>query len=371
MTKILVIEDETLLRIEVVEWLTFEGYDAIGAEDGRVGIEYTTRDTPDLIISDITMPRQNGYDVLLEIRANPLTTHIPFIFMTARAAHEDIRQGMILGADDYITKPFTRLELLQAIQARLQKKVAQEYMLQNQIDQLQSALEQEHEQRLMRAKLVAMFSHDFRNQLTVILSSNRLVRDFSHRLDEQRRLNYLNQIELSAKQLLQMLNDMLVVAQMEAGRLEVNLESLDAVEFIGTIVEEFKNIHEATHRLVFQGDSELMMLTDTRLLRQITANLISNAIKYSPRRGEVLIMLDKRDDQCVFSVRDNGIGIPEETQKELFSTFQRGSNVGKIEGTGLGLAIVKQAVDMLQGSIQVESQVGVGTTMIVMLPSNG
>src|SRR5260221_10488792 len=119
MTKILVIEDEAILRGEVAEWLTFEGYDVISAGDGVAGVECAFRDLPDLIISDITMPRLDGYGVLLEMHANAATAHIPFILVTARASHDDIRQGMALGADDYITKPFSRLELLQAVQARL------------------------------------------------------------------------------------------------------------------------------------------------------------------------------------------------------------------------------------------------------------
>jgi len=123
MTKILVIEDETILREEIVEWLTMEGYEAVGAEDGMAGVESALRYLPNLIVCDILMPRLDGYGVLFEVHANPATVNIPFIFLTAKAAHEDIRKGMGLGADDYVIKPFTRLDLLQAIQARLAKKV--------------------------------------------------------------------------------------------------------------------------------------------------------------------------------------------------------------------------------------------------------
>ena len=109
MTRILVVEDGTLLRAEMVEWLGFEGFDVEGAEDGLVALERIEQHTPDLIICDITMPRLDGYGLLLELQANPATAQIPFIFVTARSAHEDIRHGMSAGADDYITKPFTRM----------------------------------------------------------------------------------------------------------------------------------------------------------------------------------------------------------------------------------------------------------------------
>src|SRR5690349_8908794 len=116
MTKILVIEDEKILREEVADWLMLEDYEAMSAEDGIAGVEAAFRHLPDLIICDITMPRLDGHGVLLELRANSTTADIPFIFVTARASYEDVRTGMDLGADDYITKPFTRLELLTAIQ---------------------------------------------------------------------------------------------------------------------------------------------------------------------------------------------------------------------------------------------------------------
>src|SRR5258707_6017674 len=160
MTKILVIEDETLLREEVLDWLTFENYEVYGAENGLAGVEAALHYLPDLVISDITMPRLDGYGVLLELHSNPQTSSVPFIFMTARAAHDDVRKGMASGADDYITKPFTRRELLDTVQSRLQKKVTIEQERQREIDQLQQALTHEREQQLVKAKMVAMFSHD-------------------------------------------------------------------------------------------------------------------------------------------------------------------------------------------------------------------
>lgn len=168
MTKVLIIEDEAVLRDEIIEWLKLEGFEALGAGDGIEGTTVAFQHLPDLIICDITMPRLDGYGVLLELRANPLTATLPFIFVTARAAHEDVRYGMNLGADDYITKPFTRTEFLNAIQIRLEKKAQREEEFLRELGRWQEALEYEREQRLLKAKLVAMFSHDFRNPLASI-----------------------------------------------------------------------------------------------------------------------------------------------------------------------------------------------------------
>ena len=121
MTKILIIEDEASLREEVMEWLTMEGYEVAGADDGKEGVTLAHDFRPDLILCDIGMPRLNGYDVILDIRSHPNTQLIPFIYLTARSSHDDVRQGMSLGADDYITKPFNTRELVARIKAVLRR----------------------------------------------------------------------------------------------------------------------------------------------------------------------------------------------------------------------------------------------------------
>ncbi len=314
------------------------------------------------------MPRLDGYGVLLELRARQATAAIPFIFTTARAADADIRKGMNIGADDYITKPYARLDLLQSIQTRLEKKALFKSNHQRDIVLLQTALEQEQEQRLLKAKFVAMFSHDFRNPLTAILSSIGLVKNYAERMDESTRLKHLGRAESSVRQLLQMLDDMLFLAQMETNSLNIRKEPLDLGPFIQSIVEEFQEIHGETYTVYFDGDITDSIMMDPRPLRQITANLITNAIKYSPPGSEVRVTLENHEDYCRLTVQDQGIGIPETDQPRLFSAFQRGSNVSEVLGTGLGLAIVKQAVQMLGGAVQLESQVGVGTTVTVDLP---
>lgn len=368
MTKILIIEDEALLRQEVADWLTFEDYEVRTAEDGVAGVEAALSYLPDLIICDITMPRLDGYGVLLELRANPVTISIPFIFVTARAAHEDIRKGMASGADDYITKPFTRLELFQAIESRLQKKTAYEQERQSEIEHLQDAVTHEREQRLVKAKLVAMFSHDFRNPLTTILASNNLLTNYAERMDESRRLAHLSRIDASVRQLIQMLDDMLLIMQMDTGNVNFNPAPLNVEALFQPIVGEFQAIYGETHRITFESHFSGNIFADIRLLRPVAANLISNAIKYSPLGSEVRVVLDSVEDNFTFTVQDQGIGIPEADQARLFTAFRRGSNVGNVSGTGLGLAIVEQAVELHAGSIRVTSQIGLGTTMTVMIP---
>lgn len=151
MTKILVIEDDKSVRYNLVEMLMAEEFTAMGAPNGRQGVELAKKEQPDLIICDIMMPQMDGYSVLIQLREDPNTAKIPFIFLTAKADRTDLRLGMELGADDYLTKPFTRDELIAAIAIRLEKHAAmlQEYQseqrrtqaLQKQMQELRQVLD--------------------------------------------------------------------------------------------------------------------------------------------------------------------------------------------------------------------------------------
>ncbi|MEQ8674199.1 MAG: ATP-binding protein [Aggregatilineales bacterium] len=368
MTKILVIEDEDQLRDEVAEWLTYEDFEVIIAKDGVEGANAAILHLPDVIICDIMMPRLDGNGVLLHVRANSLTQLIPFIFTTARVSHADIRSGMSLGADDYVTKPFTQKELLEAIQTQLDKRAVQKRELAMEVETWRQTVEEQREQSHLRVKMVGMFAHDFRNPLATIMTSISIVRDYADRLDEQRRLIHLNRAEASVRQLLEMLDDMLLFAQTDSDSYSLQMELVDVGQFVRHIVDDFQITHTETHKFLFENQFPLSIMTDSRLLRQIVANLISNAVKFSPSGSTVHIALEQDSDQCVLTVQDHGIGIPEADQSHLFSAFQRGSNVKGIGGTGLGLAIVQQSSYLLGGYVQLESQIGVGTTVIVHIP---
>lgn len=368
MTKILLIEDEMVMREEILEWLKLEGYEAFGAEDGMKGIDAAFRHLPDLIISDIMMPHLDGYGVLLEVHANPATMSIPFIFLTAKAAHEDIRKGMDLGADDYVTKPFTRLELLHAIQTRLARKAAQDQAHQHSLEHLQQAMVQEHEHRILKAKLVSMFSHDFANSLTSILMTNSLMRSYSDRMDETRRTAHLNRIESSTRRLLQMLDDLLVVAQMETGNLTVEPELLNVAHFIQRFQEDCQAIYADSHQIVFENHINNLIWIDTRLLRLILANLVASATKKSPRGATIRVTVDCTETECQLAVQDQSTTISEADQLRLFDMMRRDADTSNISATGLELAIVKQAVELHGASIDFAFKPNLGTTVIVNIP---
>ncbi len=368
MVKIVVIEDETPIRDAVMDWLGFEGYETAGAANGRLGLEAIYREIPDMIICDIAMPEMDGHEVLIEVRSDASINHIPFIFLTAAADRASVRKGMDMGADDYLTKPFTRDEILNAVRSRLQKKAAQESQLQAQIGVVSSMLSEEREKRLLKSRLVAMFSHDFRNPLTLILSSLDIIRNYKDWLSPQQIEKHYNRIGGSVHLLLQMLDDMLMVAEMESGHIEYAPQPVDITAFVQAIVEEFRLISGQMYALTFYSDIHAEAHIDPKLLRQMLANLISNAIKYSAPQSEITIALREQGSAVELVVEDRGIGIPQDAMPHLFEPFNRASNAKDVRGTGLGLTIVKQAVDLHGGSIAVESVLGEGTRFVVALP---
>lgn len=171
MKTILAIEDEESVRINILEILRSGGFEVIVAENGEDGVQLAKQHLPDLIVCDILMPGLDGYDVLIALREQPTTAMIPFIFLTAMSTREDFRQGMNLGADDYITKPFRRTELLEAVAARLEKQaiLLQRYTTQyKRAEELQQKLQELQLLRDTQERLIEQFIENLRNPITNI-----------------------------------------------------------------------------------------------------------------------------------------------------------------------------------------------------------
>ncbi|NJL94392.1 MAG: hybrid sensor histidine kinase/response regulator [Anaerolineae bacterium] len=369
MARIIIIEDEAGIRSEVAEWLQFEGYEVDDAANGRRGLETIYQHAPDLILCDIAMPEMDGHEVLINVRADPALTHIPFIFLTAAADRDTLRKGMNLGADDYLTKPFTHAEVIGAVRSRLEKKAAQDKPLQDYLSELNSALSEEREQRLLKSRLVGMFSHDFRLPLTSILACSGILRNYADRLTHERKLEQLDRIDGAVHMLIQMLDDMLLITQMDQGHLSIVSEPIDLVSLIQTLVEEFRLIDRSAHSFSIHHTNPPEIEADPRLMRQALTNLLGNALKYSPAETEISIRLEENQGQLVLSIQDHGIGVPPENLSTLFEPFERASNARHIKGTGLGLAIVRECVEQHSGQVWLESQLGQGTTFFVALPT--
>jgi signal transduction histidine kinase len=243
-----------------------------------------------------------------------------------------------------------------------------EQLVAERTQELQQALQSEIQLNVMRTHFTSMVSHEFRTPLTVILSSSEILKTYGDRLAAEQRIAHLNKIATQVRRLTDLLNEFLDFSKAEAFSVEFNPIPLDLYAFCRDLVEEIQT-NAGARQIAFSANSQSAgFVGDEKLLRQIVANLLTNAIKYSPQGGKVELDLICEQGEAVIRVKDEGMGIPKEDQTHLFEPFHRAGNVGAIHGTGLGLAIVKRAVEAHHGTVSVESEVGRGTTFAVHLP---
>jgi PAS domain S-box-containing protein len=236
------------------------------------------------------------------------------------------------------------------------------------------ALQQQIALNDMKARFITMASHEFRTPLATIHGSVELLQHYDDRMPADKKQQTLQKIDDAVERMTHMLENVLVIGRTDAGRLEFKPRTLSVTTFCQGLVDELRSA--MTRQLVgvqlqleLPPTEQLYWLDDT-LIRNIVGNLLSNAIKYSPQGGNVRFSVRDKGDALVFTVSDQGIGIPEADQAQLFVSFHRASNVGPIAGTGLGLSIVKEAVTCHLGDIRVDSTLGQGSTFTVTLPTH-
>lgn len=373
MVKILVIEDEAPLRENILELLDAEEFEAVGAEDGQTGIQLAKELLPDLIICDIILPERDGLEVLTILRETPTTSLIPFIFLTAKATTEDFRQGMNLGADDYLTKPYKQADLLKAIASRLTK---QESVL-----QLQQKIETLERSNLLKTEFLDLASQELRGPLTNIMLSVEMLRNAPTRDRQQR---YIELLAAECSREISLINDLVDLQQLEANSRPLRLEPLNLQEWIGIIVEPFRQRARQRQQIIQVNVPPYIpaLMLDCADLKRFLSELLNNACKFTPAKGKINLDV-YRTPQLTGSglpspgsplfttiVVSNEAEIPADALPRLFDKFYRvpGGDQGRQSGSGLGLALVKQLVERLEGTIQVISEGG-WTQFLVHLPA--
>ncbi len=237
--------------------------------------------------------------------------------------------------------------------------------------ELSEALSKEKELNEIKSRFVSMASHEFRTPLSTVLSSAALLSRYTKTEEQEKRDKHIKRIKDSVKHLNDLLEDFLSLGKLEEGRIKTELAGFPVKEFLEEIVDEIKSLAKEGQVIHFDYSGGNDFISDKRLLRNILINLLSNAVKFSPVDGVIRLQVrysPGKEKELTLSVQDEGIGISQEDQQHLFSSFYRGTNALNIEGTGLGLHIVKRYVDLLQGSIRVDSILDKGTTVIVKVP---
>jgi PAS domain S-box-containing protein len=237
---------------------------------------------------------------------------------------------------------------------------------------LRDAIAKERELSELKSRFVSMASHEFRTPLATIHAATETLSAYRERLTEEQIEQKLGNIRSQIGYLKDIMDDVLRLAQLQARRVEFNPETVDLDAFCRELMNEFQELPDNTHQLLYTCDSPVPTAQlDRKLLRQLMSNLLTNAIKYSPVNKTIVVNLEYVAEAFVLRVQDSGIGIPEDDLMYLFDPFHRASNVGTIHGTGLGLVIAKESVGLHGGTIDVESQLGVGTTFTIHIPVKG
>lgn len=375
--KILLIEDdlaEARLLQEVLKSFHLMEFSLVHVKRLREGVNQLQQDCFDVILLDLTLPDSQGLESV-----KLLVNHTPKVAIVVltntnddKLALEAVREG----AQDYLVKRHVNVDVLvRSVQYAIERQRASDLLreakqnLENQVQKRTDELMKVKEINQLQSNLVSMFSHDFRTPLTTVLSCTELLQNKSDLLTDEKKTALFRMMRLAGKNMAQLLDEVLLVGKADLGTLECNLTQLDLKSFCAEIIEEIQfNANKKQIEIFFICRGELVEgIWDENLLRHILGNLLANSVKYSPEGSTVQFILIGEEKQVIFRIRDWGIGIPLADQKHLFEPFHRASNVGRIPGTGLGLAIVKSCVKTCQGQIEINSEVGVGTTVTVTL----
>jgi signal transduction histidine kinase len=357
---ILVVEDEVIIAMDIQRNLTKLGYQVPHiVVSGEQAIKTAIEIKPDLILMDIMLKGKiDGITAAQKIRDE---FFLPIVFLTAHTDLKTLERSKQIQPFGYIVKPFEERELYTTIEIALARYQAE--------IEVRRALATEKELNELKSRFVSMVSHEFRTPLSTILLSASLLENHSQNWDEDKHKRHFQRIQIAVQQMNHLLENVLILGKAEANRLDYQPTGLDLKFFCEELIEETKFEATDLHRveLDFQIQDNVVE-ADSSLLRHILSNLLSNAVKYSPDGGCIDFAVKQVDEKIIFEVKDEGIGISPEDQKQLFEAFYRGRNTGTISGTGLGMSIVKKAVDFYQGKIECESLLGKGTKFSVSLP---
>ena len=370
--RVLVVDDDHRNVRLMESILKTEGYGILRAYDGQEALDVIEHQIPDLVLLDVMMPRMNGIELCRRLRARHSTRLLPIIMVTALNAQEDKVHALETGADDFLSKPINRVVLLAKVRSILRVK-----SLQDEVERQKEELERTNDELLrmqqFKESMTQMVVHDMKNSLTGIMGNVQLIQMQTDPPVSDRLSELVQRSQDSCAQLMRMVLNILHIGRLEEHKMPLRPAPLALDQIARDNMNELMSL---STREGISLESRIPIdlpqpKADPELVGRVIGNLLSNALKHTPRGGRVTLDARPGPHEVILTVRDTGAGIPEDLLPHIFDKFRAGaSDDGRSSAydSGLGLTFCQLAVESHGGRIWIESRSGDGTTVFVALP---
>jgi len=357
--RVLLADDNADMRHYMARLLT-ERYRVTTVADGEAALAAALAQAPDLVLTDVMMPRLDGFGVLKALREDARTREIPVIMLSARAGEESRVEGMEAGADDYLIKPFSARELLARVSAHLQMARMR-----------REASETLREADRRKDEFLAMLSHELRGPLAPLGNMLEVVKRAGDNPELTQQA--YGTMERQLAQLVRLVDDLLDVSRITRNKMELRKQRVELASIVHHAAEACRPLGDSLqHQVTVTLPPEPVYLNaDPARLAQVFQNLLNNACKYTERGGRVWLTAERQAGDVVVTVKDTGVGIPTDKLASIFDMFTQvdASRERARGGLGIGLALVKRLVEMHDGTVEARSEgPGRGSEFVVRLP---
>ena len=361
--KILIVDDvvSNVLLLKIL--LTNEKFQVCTASNGKMCIEMAKSEHPDLILLDVMMPELNGFDTAVILKKDPETLEIPIIFLTALNNPSDLVKGFQVGANDFLTKPFNKEELVMRVMHQIQL-VAAKRIIVRQNEELKRTISN-------RDKMYSVIAHDLRSPMASIrMVLNLAVNVVSPETVGEEIFGLLDKANRESEETHDLLDNLLKWTKSQTGRLNVVYQDIDLDDIVPGVVDIFQMIAEmkkidlkyipAQEKLTVRGDNDM--------IKTVIRNFLSNAVKFTPEGKGIEVFYKREGDFARICVRDHGVGIASDRVDTIFHKGETTYGTGGEEGSGLGLQLCQDFARKNGGDAQVESTIGEGSTFSFTIP---
>lgn len=361
---VLVVEDNVDLNMAICEILESFEFEVHSAKDGYDALEWLKENKPDMILCDIMMPGMDGYTLLKHTRGDNSLRTLPFIFLTARTSVADRRMAKEIGIEDYLTKPVDSNDLIAAINNALRRRQIMQAEMQEQLNGL-------------RDRIVGILRHEFRTPLTFVLGYAEYLLDVTSgdfNIDELR--TSASAILDGGRRLQQLIETFLLLAELQNRELDMQeIGRVRATELWMDTKQEFAPQCDAAglHLDLNCANDDAYLFADTEMVREALRRLMDNAIRYRRPESQTIWLSVELVPPATYvglRIRDEGAGMPTEQLKRYATAFEQYDRDNRTEpGAGLSLALIRHVAHLHGGSLEIESELGVGSSFTLWLPA--